>query len=82
MEVVFALIPLSLILISIAVIIFRWAVKSGQFDDLDGPANSILFDDDIDLIPKEAQPKSKKIVTKDSDDSSLPANHKHKSPTV
>jgi cbb3-type cytochrome oxidase maturation protein len=60
MEVVFALIPLSLILISIAVIIFRWAVRSGQFDDLDGPANSILFDDDIDMIPEDARPKDPK----------------------
>ena len=25
---------------------FLWALKSGQFDDLDGAANRILFDDD------------------------------------
>jgi nitrogen fixation-related uncharacterized protein len=25
--------------------VFFWAVDSGQYDDLDGPAHSILFDD-------------------------------------
>lgn len=25
---------------------FLWALKSGQFDDLDGAAHRILFDDD------------------------------------
>jgi len=31
--------------VAIAVYIFFWAVDSGQYDDLDGPAHSILFDD-------------------------------------
>jgi nitrogen fixation-related uncharacterized protein len=38
-----------------AIFVFSWAVKSGQFDDLEGPAHSILFDDDKDMIPKEAK---------------------------
>jgi cbb3-type cytochrome oxidase maturation protein len=33
-------------LIAIAVKIFLWAVDNDQFDDLEGPAHSILFDDD------------------------------------
>ena len=32
----------------VALIGFLWSVKSGQFDDLDGAAHRILFDDDID----------------------------------
>lgn len=28
-----------------------WAIKSGQFDDLEGPAQRILMDDDDPLIP-------------------------------
>ncbi|MEI6559936.1 MAG: cbb3-type cytochrome oxidase assembly protein CcoS [Rhodospirillaceae bacterium] len=27
-------------------IAFLWALRSGQFDDLDGAANRVLFDDD------------------------------------
>mgnify|MGYP003152505706 CR=1 FL=1 len=47
MEIVLVLIPLSLILLAVAVMIFRWAVRNGQYDDLDGPAHRILFDDDL-----------------------------------
>lgn len=46
MEILFVLIPLSFILIGFAVYLFFWAVKDGQFDDMDGSAHSILFDDD------------------------------------
>ncbi|UZE94652.1 cbb3-type cytochrome oxidase assembly protein CcoS [Alkalimarinus alittae] len=51
MEILYILIPLSIVLISLAVVIFSWAVKSGQFDDLEGPAHSILFDDDEGMVP-------------------------------
>ena len=47
MEIIFLLIPLSLILVGLAVWAFFWATKSGQFDDLDSPALSILEDDDM-----------------------------------
>ena len=30
----------------LGLIAFLWALKSGQFDDLDGAAHRILFDDD------------------------------------
>lgn len=46
MEILFFLIPLSLVLLGLAIWAFFWAVKSDQFDDLDGPAYSILFDDE------------------------------------
>jgi len=39
------MIPAALLLVGVAVYIFFWAVDSGQYDDLDGPAHSILFDD-------------------------------------
>ncbi len=51
MEVLFVLIPISIILVAIAISIFGWAVKSGQYDDMEGPAHSILYDDDADMIP-------------------------------
>lgn len=46
MEVLYLLIPVSVVLVTAGVLIFRWAVRSGQYDDLDTEAHSILFDDD------------------------------------
>lgn len=46
MEIIYALVPLSILLIAIAIVIFNWAVKNGQFDDLDSPSHKILYDDD------------------------------------
>ncbi|MCK5877041.1 MAG: cbb3-type cytochrome oxidase assembly protein CcoS [Candidatus Marithrix sp.] len=46
MEILFLLIPISLLLIGLIVWAFLWAVESGQFDDLEGPAHMILMDDD------------------------------------
>lgn len=45
MEIIYLLIPLSLILLGVAVWGFFWAVKSGQFDDLDSPGLNILDDE-------------------------------------
>lgn len=46
MEIIYLLIPLSLILVGIAIWAFFWAVKSGQFNDLDSPAMEILESED------------------------------------
>ena len=46
MEALYLLIPLSVLIVAIAVWIFFGASDSGQFDDLDGPALRILNDDD------------------------------------
>ena len=48
------LIPVALMLGGIGLVAFLWALKSGQFDDLDGAAHRILFEDD-DLPPTPAQ---------------------------
>ena len=46
MNILLLLIPLSLLLLVAAIWAFVWAVKRGQFDDLDTPAIDILRDDD------------------------------------
>jgi cbb3-type cytochrome oxidase maturation protein len=46
MEALYLLIPLSLVLVALAMWIFFGAAESGQFDDLDGPAWRVLNDDD------------------------------------
>jgi len=45
-ETIFVLLPLALLIAAIAVGLFIWAARTGQFDDLDTPAIRILFDDE------------------------------------
>lgn len=49
MEILYLLIPLSLILLGLIVWVFLWAINSGQFDDMEGPAHRILLDDETPL---------------------------------
>jgi len=46
MRVLLLMIPISIVLLGIAIWAFVWAVRRGQFDDLDTPALDILVDDD------------------------------------
>ena len=46
MEIIYLLIPLSIVLVGLIIAGFFWAVNSGQFDDLQGPAHRILQDQD------------------------------------
>ena len=52
MDILYLLIPLTLLVMVIAACAFIWAVKTGQFDDLEGPAYRILMDDDDPRIPR------------------------------
>lgn len=54
MEILYLLIPLSVALVFLIGAIFWWAVRSGQFDDLEGPAHRILLDE-------EAPPRRSRI---------------------
>ena len=47
MSSIYVLIPLAILLVSIAIGVFFWAVKSNQFEDLERHGSSILFDDDL-----------------------------------
>lgn len=40
------LVPCALFLGGLGLAAFFWALRSSQFDDLDGAANRILFDED------------------------------------
>jgi cbb3-type cytochrome oxidase maturation protein len=46
MAALYILIPIAVVIVGFAIWLFFWAVDSGQYEDLDGPAHSILFDDD------------------------------------
>jgi cbb3-type cytochrome oxidase maturation protein len=61
MEILFLLIPISLLIVAIIIWMFLWAIRSGQFDDLEGPAHQILMDkDDINDIKGEIKQAEEK----------------------
>ncbi|KEY91336.1 cytochrome c oxidase maturation protein [Candidatus Photodesmus blepharus] len=45
MQSLYILIPIAWILVSLAIVIFLWAVKNGQFEDLDQQGYNVLFDE-------------------------------------
>ena len=53
MEILYLLIPIAILLVAAMVGAFLWAAKSGQFDDLEGPAHRILMEEDE---PQEPPP--------------------------
>lgn len=63
MEIIYLLVPMALVLVGLIVWAFFWSVRSGQFDDLEGPAHRILMDDDsprqADSNPGNAKPEKK-----------------------
>jgi len=46
MTILVYLIPVALLLGGVGLAAFLWALRSGQYEDLDGAASRILFDDD------------------------------------
>ena len=53
MESLYLLVPLSVVLVFLIGVIFWWSVRSGQFDDMEGPAYRVVMDDDR---PKPGRP--------------------------
>lgn len=53
MDILYLLIPLSLVFVAVIALVFLWAVKNGQFEDMEGPAHRILMDDEVDETPPE-----------------------------
>jgi cbb3-type cytochrome oxidase maturation protein len=60
-QVLILLIPLSVVLIFVIGALFWWSVRSGQFDDLEGPAHRIIADDDRPLDPGQHAPSPRTI---------------------
>jgi cbb3-type cytochrome oxidase maturation protein len=50
MDIIYLLLPVALIIVLVIIGIFFWAVRSDQFDDLEGPAYRILMDDDSEQV--------------------------------
>ncbi|MCK2089418.1 cbb3-type cytochrome oxidase assembly protein CcoS [Thauera aromatica] len=45
MESLYLLIPISVVLVFVIGVLFWWSLRSGQYDDLEGPAYRVLLDD-------------------------------------
>jgi cbb3-type cytochrome oxidase maturation protein len=54
MEILMLLIPLSVVIALLIGAVFWWSVRSGQFDDLEGPAHRILADDDRNVATNDS----------------------------
>lgn len=46
MDILYLLIPLSVVLVFAIGAVFWWALENGQFEDLEAPGHRILIDDD------------------------------------
>lgn len=75
MEILYLLIPMAVVVAVVAIVFFVWTVKSGQYDDLEGPAHRILMDDDDPMIPRRPgiEDDSDKTSEKEDDDSGKPS---------
>ncbi|MBU2986448.1 cbb3-type cytochrome oxidase assembly protein CcoS [Saccharophagus degradans] len=59
MEAIYLLIPIALVFLVVAIGIFFWAVKNGQYDDLNTEARRILFDNDKPAVKNKADSSDK-----------------------
>jgi len=70
MTMLYVLIPLALMLLAVAIWAMLWAIRSGQFDDLESQGWSVVLDDDQ-KPPQpddEAQPVRKERLSSTTDD--------------
>jgi len=51
MDILYLLIPLSLVLVFVIAALFWWSLKNGQYEDLEGPGYRVLMDDDQSDVP-------------------------------
>ncbi|WP_438971706.1 cbb3-type cytochrome oxidase assembly protein CcoS [Methylophaga sp.] len=65
MEVIYGLLPGMLLLGIIGVAVFFWAVRSGQYDDMDGAANRVLMDDEDEQRPSEDKTTAEEADTRE-----------------
>ena len=64
MTILLVLIPLGILLLAIAIAAFVWAVRHGQFEDLEGEGERILFDDEPLAAPEPDRKEDASEVTR------------------
>lgn len=58
MEIMYLLVPISVVLVFLIAYAFWWSVRSGQFDDLEGPGYRVIMDDDEATHPPANKPEA------------------------
>ena len=53
------LLSMAMVFITLLVVGILWAIKNGQFEDLEGPAQRILMDEDDPMLPENQAKKDK-----------------------
>lgn len=53
MNIIFVLIPIAILFVIIAGVVFFWAIRSEQFEDLDRQGSNILFDEEQPIAKAE-----------------------------
>jgi cbb3-type cytochrome oxidase maturation protein len=61
MEILYLLIPVSVVLVFVIGAVFWWSLRSGQFDDMEGPGYRVLMDDDKTKPAETGRASSEKI---------------------
>ncbi len=61
MSILYLLLPIALVFLTLAVIIFFWAIKNGQYDDMQSQAMKVVIEDHL-------QQKDKTIFSTDNDE--------------
>ena len=64
MDVIYSLIPGMMFFGLIFLIVLIWAVKKGQYEDMEGNASRILHDDDEEMMGRPAEGKDGKADEK------------------
>lgn len=62
MNVLLFLIPVTLLMGIVGLLAFMWSLRSGQYEDLSGDAERILFDDDDKPLPARQRPVEKEAT--------------------
>ena len=73
MEIIYLLIPVSLILLGLIVWMLLWAGRNVQYDDLEGPAHRILMDEDR-IVGRD--PKANKMADSKAAAPALPESER------
>lgn len=84
MKAILMLIPVALTLGAIGLVAFLWSLRTGQFEDLDGAANRILFDYDQPEAPAASQAsdvQASDVEASDANGAEAGNTHKETPPT-
>jgi cbb3-type cytochrome oxidase maturation protein len=70
MEIIHVLVPAAVLLVTLAIGIFWWAVRNGQFDDLERQGMNVLLDEDDKRKKSKTRSSDTTSERKESDDKS------------